>query len=149
MVKKLIAAGAGALMLASTPAFAWHWWGGSDDLTVSNHAWVKNTVITTADTGDNSIHGKYVFGGDIDTGDALAGADVLNQVNYTEVAGCDCFDDVTIRNRAGVRNFVYTSADTGDNSIHGKLVFGGDIDTGDALAGAFVTNVVNTNIVGE
>ena len=88
MVKKLIAAGAGALMLASvaTPAFAWHWWGGSDDLPVSNHAWVKNTVITTADTGDNSIHGKYVFGGDIDTGDALAGAFVTNVVN-TNIVG--------------------------------------------------------------
>lgn len=147
--KKFAAAGASAVLFlsAATPAFAF-WWN-SDDVTVGNRAYVRNTVITKADSGDNSIHGKYVWGGKILTGDASAGADVFNQVNTVDL-GCGCLDgDLTVWNKAYVKNFVYTKADSGDNEIHGKVVAGGRIWTGDAAAGAIVTNIVNTTVSGD
>lgn len=152
-IKRLIAAGsAAALMLSATavPAFASHWqWNNDDDVNITNWASVKNYVTTKADTGDNSISGKYVFGGAIDTGKAVAGTEVLNVVNDTTL-DCGCLDgDLTIKNSAVVKNYVYTKADTGDNSISGKVVGGGDIDTGDATAGSLVQNIVNTTLVGD
>ena len=41
---------------------------------------------------------------------------------------------VKIKNWAKVKNIVITTANTGGNDIHGKIVVGGDIDTGDAFA---------------
>lgn len=151
-IKRLIATGAGAaLMLSATavPAFASHWqWNNDDDVNISNWASVKNYVTTKANTGDNSISGKYVFGGEINTGEAAAVSDVYNLVNTVEL-GCDCVDgDLNISNGASVKNYIYTKADSGDNSISGKVVGGGSIDTDDATAGSFVSNVVNTVLVG-
>ena len=147
MLKKLIAGavGAGLVLTMAGAALALSW---SDDVETSNFAVVKNVVITKADTGDNEIHGKVVGGGRITTGAATAVADVYNQVNTTEV-GCGCLDgDVETHNFGVVKNFVVTKADTGDNEISGKYVFGGKIRTGDAGAMSLVTNVVNTTVVG-
>ena len=152
MIKRLAAAaGAGALFLSMvSPAFAIFPFFGNDELEVYNRdTKVKNEVTTKADTGDNSIHGKMVFGGKISTGDATAVSGVSNFVNYTQVEGCGCFDDVTVKNKhTRVYNDVYTKADTGDNSIHGMMVFGGRIRTGDAGAMSTVFNDVNTTILG-
>jgi len=91
MIKKIAAlAGAGALLLgAAVPVFANGWWWNNDDVDIDNHAYVRNTVITKADTGDNSIGGKLVFGGDINTGDAEALGIVTNAVNTTVVGDGD------------------------------------------------------------
>jgi len=153
MVKKLVAlTGAGAMLLATAgPALAYrhyhHWWSRSDDVSISNYASVYNTVYTQADTGDNRIGGRCVLGGEIETGTATAKSDVLNQVNSNEVS-CGCDGDVGVRNSARVRNTVTTRADTGDNSVGGRMVFGGAIGTGNAGATSIVTSVVNTNLVG-
>lgn len=56
---------------------------GGDDLTVRNYARVRNNVEVRADSGDNEIGGKYVRGGKIDTGDALAASVIDNTVNTT------------------------------------------------------------------
>ena len=153
-IKKIAitAAAAGVMLSAALPAFA----NGDGFLLVKIKNWakVKNVVVTTANTGGNDIHGKIVVGGDIDTGNADAGALVTNTVNSNLVDLCDCLDGdgaaiVKIKNGAKVKNVVITTANTGDNSIHGKVVVGGDINTGDAGAGALVDNVVNTNIVGD
>ncbi len=152
MVKKL-AILAAALALA-TPAFA-HWWG-SDDVTVENkNTKVTNTVTTKADTGDNEVSGMFVRGGKISTGDASAYAQVTNGVNYTQVTGCGCFDDVTVKNKnTKVKNTVTTKADTGDNEVKGFKVGGwyrrgAKIYTGDEVASSVVWNDVNTTLVGD
>lgn len=141
MIKKIAAlAGAGALLLSMAgPAFGF--------TLVKNKAKVKNIVVTKADTGDNSIHGKYVFGGEIITGDAGACALVDNDVNSSVVYPDD--GALIIKNKAKVKNVVITKADTGDNSIGGKVVGGGGIDTGNAGASSIVTNFVNYSIVDE
>ena len=54
---------------------------------------------------------------------------------------------VEIHNGAGVINEIMTVANTGRNVIAGGVVRGGLIDTGDAVAGTQVTNVVNSNNV--
>jgi hypothetical protein len=155
MLKKLIAgaAGAGLVLTMAGAALAFGWW--NDELTVKNtDTTVKNYVTTKADSGDNEIHGKYVggwFGGGakINTGDATAVTALDNVVNYTEVEGCGCFDDVTVKNRdTMLKNMVYTKADSGDNEIHGKYVKAGKINTGTATAVATLTNMVNFTMVG-
>jgi len=58
------------------------------------------------------------------------------------------FDGTIIKNKAYVKNFTLTKADSGDNSITAvDDVKGGKIKTGDAVAFAAVTNVVNSNDV--
>jgi hypothetical protein len=149
MMKKALAlAGAGALLLTMAgPAFGNWWWMGGNDVDIDNHAFVMNDVYTKADSGDNSIGGKYVWGGSIRTGAATAGSTVGNDVNSSFV-GCACDKDVDIDNHAFVMNDVYTKADSGDNSIGGKCVGGGTIVTGAAGAGSVVTNFVNWSTIG-
>ena len=140
------------LVLAMGFAFAnsakatWFW--SDDDLTISNWGMVSNDVFTKADSGDNSIGGAFVNGGTIDTGNVTAVAQLTNNVNSSLVAGCNCFDDVTIRNGGMVFNDIYTKAYSGDNSIHGMFVGGGLIDSGNAEAGSIIENVVNFTLVG-
>lgn len=154
-IKKLIATGsAAALMLSATavPALAFMPNGDGGGFTlIKNMAWVKNVVITKADTGDNSINaGDDVNGGSILTGMATAVAGVDNIVNTNQLdCGCVGSGALIIKNKAGVKNIVVTKADTGDNSINAHdEVNGGSIDTGDAGAASYVTNTVNTNLVG-
>ena len=125
--------------------------GGSDggDLEISNRARVSNRILTVSNTGLNEIEGKYVCSGKIRTDRADAYSTVYNDVNYNVVGceGCD-YDDVTLRNKASVRNGVLTVANTGLNEISGKMVGGGRIYTGAAYSNGYVDNIVNTNIVG-
>lgn len=141
----LVGAGAMLLTLAGS-AFAYDWFDGTF---VKNYARVRNEVTVKADTGDNSVHGFKVFGGEITTGDALAAGGVTNVVNSNSL-DCGCFseDGLFIKNKAKVSNDLYVKADTGDNEIHGFKVFGGSIVTGGALAEGLVTNVVNTTTTG-
>ena len=157
MMKKIAAlAGAGALLLSlAGPAFGcsiFDGWtncgGGSDDVTIHNKARVCTSVTTKADSGDNDIHGKYVWGGKIKTGLADATTWVKTQVNYNEVACPGCEGDVDIWNKAKVKTRVYTKADSGDNDIHGKCVGGAKIKTGGATAYSDVMSLVNFNLVG-
>jgi len=150
MMKKALAiAGAGAILLSMAgPALAGWWWMGSDDVTIGNMAFVTNKVTTKADSGDNSIGGKCVFGGTIKTGAASAATYVGNDVNGSAVSCVGCDGDVDIHNGAFVTNRVWTKADSGDNSIGGKFVGGGSITTGAAGASSIVENFINWSIVG-
>ena len=172
-IKKIATVGiaAGLLATSAMPAFAngRHHRGSDDDLTVaqSNSAFVGNLVVTRADTGDNYIGGGsnhsrgHRSGGSnskIVTGDASADALVTTEANSNSasVAGCGCFDDVSIAqsNEALVLNGVFTTADTGDNSISGGSNGGHHgsrranvIRTGDAMSVATVGTLVNSNVV--
>ena len=156
--KKLAVTGTAAALLLSSavPAFAGHWSNDDLSLRIKNWAYVKNNVNTEANTGNNKIKASdNVEGGKIKTGNAEALSDVYNEVNNNFVSLCDClgdFDDATIKvkNGAKVKNYVYTSANTGHNQIRSHdEVNGGRIRTGDAGAAGFVSNVVNTNVLGD
>jgi len=158
--------GAGALLLTmATATFATNNWHhrnprpmprSEDELTIENSATVDNLVVTVANSGLNwtsdggrtfsrSRHHFSKDAGDIRTGDADAVATLTNRVNWNNVAGCGCFDDVKIENkRTSVDNDVWTVANTGLNRT-GR----GDIRTGNAYADSLVDNVINTTIVGE
>ena len=151
-MKRLVGvAAAGAMLLSmATPAMAgicdyMDCGGGGDSsssVSINNHAFVYNKAYTKADTGDNDIGGKCVFGGKIYTGAATATSQIYNDVN-SSILGCDdCFDNMSINNHAMVFNKAYTKAYTGDNGIHGKYVGGGYINTGDAGAGGIIDNIV-------
>jgi hypothetical protein len=153
-------AGAGAMLLGMAgPAFGIFWgdWGSDSQLTVNNHAYVINKTETEAETGDNETGGSHPTfsffggggggsqGGAIFTGNAGATAMVGSDVNRTVVAGCDCYDMVTINNGAFVYNKTETEAETGDNETGG----GGWIMTGNAGASSMVQNFVNWTMVGN
>lgn len=143
-----------AFFAAATPALA-GWWS-NDELYVKNaDTYVKNVVDVKADTGDNEIGGKYVGGWfgkgpKMVTGDASAYLELSNVVNATSVAGCGCFDDVTVKNwDTTLKNYIDVKADTGDNEMHGYKVTAGKIKTGNAAAAAVIANVVNTMSLGD
>lgn len=143
-------AGAGALLLSMAgPAFGgFDWFGSDSSLTVNNHALVINKTETEAETGDNESSGGWIM-----TGNAGATSLVGNQVNYTEVWGCDCYDDVTVNNGAFVYNDTETEAETGDNDTGGSRrrrhrSSGGAIFTGNAGATSVVENLVNFTLIG-
>lgn len=130
--------GAGAMLLAlSVPVLA-----GTE--VEDNWASIKAKVKSVAVSGDNSIHGKYVWGAKIKTGDAVANALVSNMVNSVEVGCGDCSHAEVDGNGAKIRSRVKSVAISGDNSIHGKVVGGGKIVTGFAGAESLVSNVVNS-----
>lgn len=150
--KKLATVGAAAALFASSamPALAWHWSDDDLNITQKNYADVTNTVAQNANTG-NQVDG--LFSGHnkaIGTGAAANGAIVTNVLNSNKakVDSCDCFDDVTIKqkNSATVTNTVVQNANTGNQTS--GLFAGGNkaIFTGDAANGAVVTNVVNSNV---
>lgn len=143
-IKKIAIAGAaGALMLsAAMPAFA--------STYIWNGAEVLNEIMTAANTGGNIIAGEAVVGGLIETGNATAGTQVANVVNSNDVDSWDCeCEGSYIENHALVGNFVATLANTGENTIIGGLVDGGEINSGNAGATSVVANVVNTNVVDD
>ncbi len=166
-VKKIAAVGASAViyLASAAPAFAtfqFPWWGfgGSDELSIHNEdTYVKAEVTTKANTGGNDVEGEkghrgwfWWWGGNddeagtIETGDAAALAEVGQMVNMTDVAGCGCFDDVSIHNEdTTVKADVYTKANSGYNWIGGA----GSIMTGAAAAASVVSQMVNVTVVGE
>ncbi len=149
--------------------------GGGVAVVNGNEATVENTVVATAETGDNSIEGGD--GAAIDTGDASALAVAVNVVNTTLVGsngllaivnivgdyagdvilpgegllsfggGDPSLETVENGNEATIENTVTASADTGGNTIEGS----GDasIETGDAVAVAESDTIANTNFVGD
>src|SRR3989344_5056461 len=150
---------------------------GGIDLTIQNEseAEVHNTSTTTANTGNNEADGEE-GSAIVDSGDAVANTDVVNQVNTNIVdsdgeiiagggslggasldlrdvtasttSSCDgCISSTTITNQ---------NTATVTNNILVSANTGGNsasstatstILTGDAYAGANVVNIVNTNIV--
>lgn len=163
-VKKIAAVGASAVMFlaSATPAFAtWDWWDwfhSEDTLVVHNEDTdVTANVWTKANTGGNEVtggehHGWWWWhhggeeGGSVETGNAQALAEVGQSVNLTDVAGCGCFDDVTVHNDdTDVLANVWTKANTGWNTVTGA----GTIATGNAGAGSLVEQMVNVTVVGE
>jgi len=88
----------------------------------------------------------------IDTGDASAETEVVNQVNINELnleetaeSGDMPSTDVSIENEAEINNNVETEAETGENEVEGS----GEekINTGNAYASANVVSLVNFNLV--
>lgn len=165
-VKKIAAVGASAVMFlaSATPAFAtWNWWDwfhSEDTLMVHNEDTdVTANVWTKANTGGNDVsggeehHGRWWWwnhddeeGGSIETGNAEAVAGVSQAVNMTDIAGCGCFDDVTVHNDdTDVTANVRTKANTGWNTVDGS----GMISTGNAGAASLVEQMVNVTVVGE
>lgn len=139
--------GAGALVLGmAIPTFAfgggWFDWS-SSEATVKNYAWVDTNTSTSANTGWNISMKSWFFGGTVETGGAFAGSDISNRVNWNSI-GCDCYDDLYVKNFADVDTNTSTSANTGWNDS-----FGGSVFTGGAEAQGLVSSVVNTNIVGN
>jgi hypothetical protein len=138
-----------------------------DDLNVSsnNSANVTNNVDSWSSTGRNSVRG-----GDDSTiltgiADSFAKSGTEANYNATDIsgAGCNCFDDVTVRssNRATVMNNVNAGSKTGGNVVSGGYSMpnvrsfghhpsrGGDdslVDTGDAISTAESWTMVNTNM---
>ncbi|WKZ26051.1 MAG: hypothetical protein QY322_01935 [bacterium] len=138
----------GALvMMFVVPVMAYHR-RSSDDTSVRNYGRVTNNVEVKADSGDNSISGKYVGGGRILTGIADAMSTLVNVVNTNDL-GCGCDGDLSVKNMARVRNNVEVKADSGDNSISGKYVRRGMIGTGDAIATSVIESTVNTTVTGD
>ena len=138
--------------MSVTPVLAFGCHYGSDDIDVDNEncARVSNTVVVIADTGDNNADGGHgndggssggtiAFGGSratggdggdgggnaiVITGDAIAGASVVNMTNTNStriIAPCDCDGDVDVDNDncACIRNKVIVKADAGDNEADG------------------------------
>jgi hypothetical protein len=144
MKKFFVFAISGVLLVATAGSAA-----AFDATIVKNKAKVKNVTVVKADTGDNKIYaGDDVKGGKIKTGDATAYGEVTNVVNTT-ASSCECDGFTLVKNKAKVKNVTIVSADSGDNKIKAEDdVKGGKIKTGDAGAGAVVTNVVNTTTLG-
>ncbi len=162
-VKKIAAVGASAViyLASAAPAFAtgWSfpWFGGSDELSIHNEdTRVVTNVTTKANTGHNEVGGGSHHGwfwwwggndeaGSVVTGNAVASAQVGQEVNTSLVEGCGCFDDVTIHNdNTYVMSDVYTKANSGYNHVSGA----GSVGTGGAAAGSVVTQLVNMTMVG-
>lgn len=148
MFKKALAiAGAGAVLLSmAVPVFGYYHHSGID---ISNHAFVSTNIFTKADSGDNSIGGMMVSGSPrITSGAAGAYANVLTDVNSSELGCFGCNGDVDIHNRATVLTRLTTKADSGDNSIGGMCVSGGAITSGATNAQSIVAQSVNYSAVG-
>ncbi len=156
--KKLAIAGASAALLFGSAAGVF----ANDGLNIENkNTHVTNHVTTQANTGFNQVNGYrgcepicdgfvYDGGGLIFTGNAGALSNVVNTVNTNRVDLCGCLGDLdndglNIENKnTHVTNNVLTQANTGFNQVNGY----GGIYTGDAVAQSWITNVVNTNVLG-
>ena len=147
MLKKLAVAGASAALLLATsvPAFA-------DYSMVHNWADLSNTLNTLANTGNNQIKADdSVTGGNIGTGFAQSVATLNNTINSNTLYNFGGYfgDGGLLHNATEVNNVVYTSANTGWNSIvaNEENVNGGNVNSGYAEAGSVVNNVINTNVL--
>ncbi|MDO8728420.1 MAG: hypothetical protein Q7K26_00855 [bacterium] len=139
-----------------------------------NNAMISNIVIVRSATGQNSALGSD--GASINTGNAYAGANVVNIANtniinsnyllfaFNNFGGWDgdlifpnsdffsnffspsslANADISTTNSANIENSVETSADTGANEAVGDE---SSIETGNAVAGSNVTNIVNANLL--
>ncbi len=142
---------------------------------ISNFAYVSNDIITTAQSGENSIT-TASGSASIDTGDAYATTLLLNKVNFitinsvvhvvminiygdingdiilpniqTEDTTCDtCGVSILADNNAVVENNVKSEANTGENTIV-TASGSASIETGDAGSLVDNLNIVNSNYLG-
>lgn len=134
------------LLVFAMPASAWMF--SNDEATIKNFAWVNTDVSSKVTTGFNKISGGMLGGSSILTGTGGAFGTVSTQVN-TNTIGCGCYDDLYIKNKAGIRTDVDAKVNTGFNTVSGGFVMGGLIGTGDGVSENLVTTIVNTNIVGD
>ncbi|OGK41881.1 hypothetical protein A2954_02420 [Candidatus Roizmanbacteria bacterium RIFCSPLOWO2_01_FULL_37_12] len=164
MVKKLIAAGATAatILALAGGAFATgrHHRGGTTNVGIV----YRNNVVAVANTGLNRVLGGGRGDQEIETGDAVATAGMDNVIN-SSTCGCDRRGGRRTTNIGVVAgNNVVAVANTGLNEVQGgsnnhEATFeaegegrrhhrGGDqeIETGDADAYAWNTNVVNSSV---
>lgn len=141
------------------------------DVANNNDAYVKNHVDVTSDTGNNEAD-KNTGPGYVRTGDAWADVDVKTHVNdnmtaisagaagvgnnmaTNDITGPFSDNYVTIKNRsnidvdnsndARVKNWMDVASFSGDNDAN-KNTLGGEIITGDAVAGVRINNEGNIN----
>ena len=176
MVKKIIAAGAATAvaLLMTAGAFAYEGYGGGHrhhKKGTTNVAIVRdNNVVAVANSGFNRISGKGGGEQEIETGDAYAEA---SQENLLNTSDCGCRrgrrGEKTTNIAVVANNNVVALANTGVNSIGGgyrrgnntggfeaegggyRRHHGGEqeIETGDAEAIAWQTNVLNSTVEGE
>lgn len=140
-----------------------------------NQAQVTNQVSVSANTGANTIVSGSADPA-INTGDATAAANVVNIVNTNivgntwlftvvnvfgnwvgnlivpgegllNVPGAPAVDNIKVvnDNQANISNIAAALANTGGNQI--ANAGGASIDTGNAISGANIKNIANTNIV--
>lgn len=160
MLKKLAVAGASAVLLVATavPAFAkFDGFGSKAFVNLSNNGTVNNNVTTFSNTGSNSLtswgEDGSVENSYIGTGIANSQANVQTQLNWNQATlslSGSKFLDLDLSNIGNVANTLYTSSNTGGNSITGHWgaeVEGSHISTGNSTSGSVVVNVVNTNKV--
>ncbi len=134
-----------------------------------NFAYLSNEIVSSANTGDNSIEGAEEAV--INTGDAVSIVSLLNKVNTTFIdstvhivtinifGGVEgnillpefstedncCGEVVKIENEATVENQVDSSAISGQNSI--TSTESASITTGNAQSVVNLVNLVNTSLV--
>jgi hypothetical protein len=139
---------------------------------VTNYAIVSNDIVSTANTGDNTINGSK--NNSITTGDAYSIVSLLNKVNvvvinsqvhivsinvYGDLNGniilpdvnastncATCGISLNAENTATVTNNVDSTANSGDNSATGKDA---SITTGSANSQVDTLNLVNTSVIGS
>ncbi len=137
---------------------------------VSNFAYVTNTIVSTANTGNNIVDSGE-GNSSISTGNAYSTVSLLNKVNFTiinstihivtinvfgslngniilpenpENQDCiDCPSGIDSQNSAVVGNTVDSSANSGENTASASS----DNNTGDAKSVVNVLNLVNQNFV--
>lgn len=137
-----------------------------DSINIENEkTMVDNLVVTKANSGENTINANTFMGSaeieqaGITTNDAIAGADLQNQVNYNEISTCSLCSifgsKVNIENeKTMLDNTVITKANSGENRLSSGSMFRtaeiehSGITTGVAKSTSLVTNIVNSNIVG-
>jgi uncharacterized repeat protein (TIGR01451 family) len=145
---------------------------GTTAVSNTNEAELGNEAVSDAETGENTI--EQAEDAAIDTGDAVAGVAMDNEVNTNVVGLEEAVEEtqaveeqiaiesaentgteppnpeLTVQNEnlAEVDNAATASAETGENTAsnnEGDVV----IHTGDALAWVNLLNFINTNIVGS
>lgn len=148
-VKKILVTGAtAALMLASASGVFAYSHNSGNSINIDNNSHLTNNVNTVANTGFNEVEGghhSWGRGGSLTTGDATAGALVVNDVNSSSVSLCGCSSRhgsstrVDIDNNSRLTNNVNTFANSGVNEVDNS----GKLHTGDATALSDVESSVN------
>lgn len=142
------------------------------DLDVENRAELLNALGLFASSGENSAN-RNTGGGEVRSGDAMSGADVLNRLNSgggyeaefgdvhvaseNSTTGADSTNendidvdqeiDVDVDNHANVVNTISSSSTTGGNESN-RNTGGGKVDSGNAEASAKVENTINQGAQG-
>jgi len=143
MFKKLLVTGAtaGLLLVSAGGAFAWNPWHPAPLPTtnVGNNGSIYNTSVNVANTGLNLAGGRR---SSVTTGNAVALQDTYNGIGTVSNCGCSTVGNTTVGNNGSVRNLSVNVANTGLNGAFHR----GTVNTGGAMAGQDVFNVINTGV---